>query len=83
MSRPRLSEGRYNQGLQVYRSGGTIGDLIRLADEIEEMHRQENLTNEQHDEISIAPMSIMAGFMDGALEDFRIFVGNRRGGAKA
>ena len=43
------------------------------------MHQQEGLTNEEHDDISVAPMSIMAGFMDGALEDFRTLISKRNG----
>lgn len=82
MHRPQLIEARYQQGLNAYRAGQTIREMILLGDEISAMHQQPDLTDEQHDEIAYAPGSIAAGFADGFLEDFRSLIGNpvpRRG----
>ena len=71
MPRPHLSEARHAQGLAAYRSSQSIKDLINLAETIDAMHDRPDLSNEEHDEIANALPSVMAGFADGFLEDFR------------
>ncbi len=80
MSRhPPIIPTRHAQGLSAYRAGLTIRELIGISDEIEAMHKQPDLTNEQHNEIDASGPSLIAGFADGLIEDIRFIANNKRG----
>lgn len=81
--RPPFSPSRHAQGLQLYRTGASIADLIRTVQDVERMHEQPGLTNEQHDEIAAASPSLCAGFADGALDDIRLIATGQRRGVRA
>lgn len=79
MPHSKLIEARHAQGLNAYHTGASIKDVIRTLDEIMAMHDKPDLTHDEHKEISDAGPSFIAGFADGALEDFRMIVAQRRG----
>ena len=62
---------RYTQGLSAYRAGLSIKEIISTFEEIEQMHEQPDLSNEQHEEIANAGPSLIAGFADGLIDDIR------------
>lgn len=76
MSRHHIVEARYNQGLAAYRGGLSIREVITTFEEIDLMHEQPDLTNEQHEEISNAGPSLIAGFADGLIDDIRKLAGS-------
>lgn len=76
--RPPFSAARHTQGLQLYRTGASIADLIRTVQDIERMHDAEGVTNEQHEEIAAASPSLCAGFADGVIDDIRLLVNRGR-----
>jgi hypothetical protein len=72
MSRhPVIVPARYTQGLSAYRAGLSIKEIISTFEEIEQMHEQPDLSNEQHEEIANAGPSLIAGFADGLIDDIR------------
>lgn len=77
--RPPFSAARHAQGLAAYRAGQSIADLTRTLQEVERMHEQPDLTNEQHEEIAAAAPSLMSGFADGLIEDIRLLTNRGRG----
>lgn len=79
MPRHVIVPARYEQGLSTYRSGGTLRELMRTAGEIEAMHEQPDLSNEQHEEIANGAPSLITGFADGLIEDIRHIASSRRG----
>jgi hypothetical protein len=74
MMHPKIDPARHSQGLNAYRGGQTILDLHTTLQQIELMHATAAST-EQHDEIAAAGPSLVLGYMDGFLEDFRAVVG--------
>lgn len=78
-SHPPIIPARHSQGLAAYRAGLTIRELVGTADEIDRMHDDPNLTNEQHEEIAASGPSLIAGFADGLIEDIRTIAAARRG----
>ena len=72
MSRhPVIVPARYTQGLSAYRAGLSIKEIISTFEEIEQMHEQPDLSNEQYEEIANAGPSLIAGFADGLIDDIR------------
>jgi hypothetical protein len=84
MSRhPPISPARHAQGLALYRTGQSLQSLFKVLNDIEAMHEQPNLTDEQHDEIQAAPSGVMLGFGDGLIEDIRTLATSVRRGQRA
>jgi hypothetical protein len=79
MRHPPIIPARHAQGLAAYRAGHSIAELIGISEEIDRLHDQPDLTNEQHNEISAAGPSLIAGFADGLIDDIRLLAGARRG----
>ena len=66
-----IVEARHAQGLQAYRAGHSIRDLVGITETIDAMHQKDGLSNEEHEEIDNATPSLLAGFLDGLIEDIR------------
>jgi hypothetical protein len=62
---------RYAQGQAAYRAGHHIKDLFPIMEEIERLHEQSAITNEQHDEIAAGAHSLIVGFADCVIDDIR------------
>jgi hypothetical protein len=74
-----MIEARHTQGLAAYRAGHTFKHAIEVANEIEQMHRAEGVTPEEHEEISASIPSFLSGFADGFLDDIRTIAKAHRG----
>ena len=79
MPRHHIVGARHAQGLQAYRAGHTIRDLVGIAEAIDEMYKEDDLSDEEHQEIKDAIPSVMAGFLDGLIEDIRTLARPRQG----
>jgi hypothetical protein len=62
---------RYAQGQAAYQTGHHLKDLFPIMEEIERLHEQPDVTNEQHDEIAAGVHSLAVGFADGVIADIR------------
>jgi hypothetical protein len=62
---------RYAQGQASYRAGHHLRDLFPIMEEIERLHEQADLTNQQHDEIAAGAHSLLIGFADSLIDDIR------------
>src|ERR1035437_8984004 len=70
---------RHNQGLAAYRAGLTLKELITtILAEIDLMHEQPDLSDEQREEIDDAGPSLIAGFADGLIDDIRFLRASNR-----
>lgn len=69
---------RYAQGQASYRAGHHLKDLFPIMEEIERLHDQPDMTNEQHDAVAAAPHSLLIGFADALIDDIRAISGGTR-----
>lgn len=70
---------RHAQGLAAYRSGLSLIAVTDLLSKFEEMHNQPGLSNDQHEEIDASGPSLLAGFLDGLIDDVRSLAGRSTG----
>ena len=85
MMHQKIIPARHSQGLSAYRGGQSLADLHETLRLIDKMHETAE-THEQHAEIADAAPSLVLGYVDGILEDFRAIVGaltTRRQGTRA
>lgn len=73
MSHMQIVAHRYEQGLAAYRAGRTVHDMINVTNEVEKTYDDlpPEATSEQRQEIFHGAQSVMVGFLDGFLHDFR------------
>ena len=73
MSQMQVISHRYDQGLADYRAGHTLRDIINVTNVLEKEfdNLSPDATREQRDEVYHGAQSVMVGFLDGFLEDFR------------
>ncbi len=73
MSQMQIVAHRYNEGLAAYRAGHNLRDMINLTNEVEKTYDDlpPEATPEQRNEVFHGAQSVMLGFLDGFLEDFR------------
>jgi hypothetical protein len=74
---PKLVRARHTQGLAAYRAGHGIDHVMDIAHEIDEMHKQPDLTNEEHEEIENSTPSFIAGYVSGVIDDIRMLARQR------
>lgn len=75
MSHPyKIVPARFSQGTAAYRGGQSLSELSETLRNIDAMHETAQSV-EEHDEIAASGPSLILGFVDGFLEDFRAIVG--------
>ena len=68
---PVIVTARHSQGLAAYRAGLALKELFPILAEIDLLHKQPDLSNEQHEEIENSGSSLIVGFADGLIDDIR------------
>jgi len=73
----KIVNDRYVQGQAAYRAGHHIKDLMHISDELERLHDDPSLTNEQHSDIAASAQSLVIGFADALIDDIRTIARGR------